>query len=99
MAYFFPVKDIAILSENDIATLQELAFYSAKRALTCPAETTRIRPAWESWIAASAKRGTLLTIYLFTYIYNASKNMLNFASNELSDVLVPESKTLGRRRR
>ncbi|KAJ5378086.1 uncharacterized protein N7496_005495 [Penicillium cataractarum] len=94
MAYFFPMSDTTLLGETDIATLQELAFYSAKRGLACPAESKQTRPDWESWIVASAKRRTLVAIYLFINIYNASKDMPSFVSNELADVLVPQGKAL-----
>lgn len=33
-------------------------------------------------------------MYLFISIYNASKDMPSFVSNELTDVLVPERKAL-----
>lgn len=36
----------------------------------------------------------LLTMYLFTCLYNAPKNMPNFASRELAGIPAPESKTL-----
>ncbi|KAJ5469304.1 hypothetical protein N7539_008922 [Penicillium diatomitis] len=47
----------------------------------------------------SAKRGvtkrrTLLTMYLFISLYNASKNIPNVMHNELAEVIVPESKAL-----
>ncbi|GLI81612.1 hypothetical protein PoHVEF18_009997 [Penicillium ochrochloron] len=71
LAYFYPINDTHTLPEKDIATLHEIAFYSAKRGLTCPDETTRNRPDWESWVVSSAKRRTLLTTYLFTSIYNS----------------------------
>ena len=94
MAYFFPMDDTQVLEDSDFVTLQEVAFYSVKRGFACPAETTQIRPDWESWIVASAKRRTVLTMYLFISIYNASKDLLNFVSDELAEVLVATSKTL-----
>lgn len=94
MAYFFPIDDTRVLEDSDIATLQELVFYPVKRGVACSAETTHTRPDWESWIVASAKRSTLLTMYLFISIYNASKDMTPFVSDELAEVLVPESKAL-----
>ncbi|KAJ5152669.1 uncharacterized protein N7482_009147 [Penicillium canariense] len=94
MAYFFPIDDTSLLEDNDIIALQEIAFYSAKRGLACEAEVSRTRPSWECWIVASAKRRTVLTMYLFTSIYNASKGLPNFVAEELKEVLVPESKAL-----
>jgi hypothetical protein len=93
LAYFYPINDTHTLPEKDIATLHEIAFYSAKRGLTCPDEITRNRPDWESWIVASAKRRTLLTTYLFTTIYSTSA-MSDSVSNELADVLAPDSESL-----
>ncbi|KAF7713940.1 Fungal Zn(2)-Cys(6) binuclear cluster domain-containing protein [Penicillium ucsense] len=57
-------------------------------------DNTQTRPDWESWIVASAKRRTLLTMYLFISIYNASKNIPNVMHNELAEVIVPESTAL-----
>ena len=77
-----------------IITLQDLAFRAAKAGFTCKAELSRTRPTWESWIIASSKRRTLFTMYLFTNVYNSDKGLPNFLSDELRDILVPESKAL-----
>ncbi|KAJ5594676.1 uncharacterized protein N7459_000884 [Penicillium hispanicum] len=94
MAYYHPLETTTLVDDSLIVALQDLAFRTAKTGLTTPAETAHTRPHWESWIAASAKRRTLLTMYLFTSVYNAARGLPNFVADELKDVLVPESKAL-----
>lgn len=93
-AYFSPIENVSLVDDPSMITLQDLAFRTAKAGLTCKAELSRMRPTWESWIIASSKRRTLFTMYLFTNVYNADKGLPNFLSDELRNILVPESKAL-----
>ncbi|KAJ5195391.1 uncharacterized protein N7498_008829 [Penicillium cinerascens] len=93
-AYFSPIDNASLVDDMSIITLQDLAFRTAKAGFTCKAELSRTRPTWESWIIASSKRRTLFTMYLFTNVYNSDKGVPNFLSDELRDILVPESKAL-----
>jgi hypothetical protein len=96
-AYFYPIyhaDHASLVDDMSMITLQELAFRAAKPGFTCRAELSGTRPTWESWVIASAKRRTLLAMYLFTSLYNSDKGRPNFLSDELRDMLVPESKAL-----
>lgn len=94
MAYFSPIDHHPMVDDSTMITLQEVAFRTAKIGLSCTAEASRARPNWESWIVASAKRRTILAMYLFSSIYNAQKGLPNFVADELTGMLVPESKDL-----
>jgi hypothetical protein len=74
--------------------MHDLAFRTAKAGFTCKAELSHVAPTWESWIIASSKRRSLLTMYLFTNVYNFGKGIPNFLSKELGNLLAPESKVL-----
>jgi hypothetical protein len=82
------VTDAAILS------LQDLAFRSAKTGLKCEAELAGTCPTWKAWILASAKRRTVLTMFLFISIYRSESGLSNFLFEELGDIVAPESKAL-----
>jgi hypothetical protein len=93
-AYFSPIDNIPLVDDINMINLQNLAFRAAEAGFTCKAELSRTRPTWESWIIASSKRRTLFTMYLFINVYNSDNGLPNFLSDELRDILVPESKAL-----
>ncbi|KAJ6135947.1 hypothetical protein N7512_001107 [Penicillium capsulatum] len=93
-AYFFPIGNTSLVDDSSLITIQNLAFRTAKAGFTCKAELSHMAPTWESWIIASSKRRTLLTMYLFTNVYNFDKGIPNFLSKELGNALAPESKVL-----
>ncbi|CAG8003370.1 unnamed protein product [Penicillium olsonii] len=74
--------------------MQELAFRSARAGLLSKAEESSTRPGWESWILTSCKRRTLITMYIFTNVYNSQMSLPNFVAEELRGVIAPESKVL-----
>ncbi|KAF7166053.1 hypothetical protein CNMCM5623_009968 [Aspergillus felis] len=93
-AYFFPIGNTSLVDDSSLITMHDLAFRTAKAGFTCKAELSHVAPTWESWIIASSKRRTLLTMYLFTNVYNFGKGIPNFLSKELGNILAPESKVL-----
>ncbi|GKZ34936.1 hypothetical protein AbraIFM66950_005333 [Aspergillus brasiliensis] len=81
-AYFFPIGDTSLVDDSSLITMHDLAFRTAKAGFTCKAELSHVAPTWESWIIASSKRRSLLTMYLFTNVYNFGKGIPNFLSKE-----------------
>ncbi|KAK5991580.1 hypothetical protein PT974_09865 [Cladobotryum mycophilum] len=74
--------------------LQELAFLTSRQGLVCVAEQQRIRPGWESWIVAEAKRRTLFTMYLFDGVLTSEAGQPTFLGIELQGLLAPAAKSL-----
>lgn len=94
VAYSNPLGQVSLVNDAAIKTLQGLAFRSAKTGLSCEAEQAGTCPTWESWILASAKRRTVLTMYLFICVYYAESGLSSFLFDELGDIFAPESKAL-----
>ncbi|KIX05970.1 uncharacterized protein Z518_03944 [Rhinocladiella mackenziei CBS 650.93] len=74
--------------------LQELACASSRRGLMCSAELQHVRPRWEAWIVAEAKRRTLYTMYLFDSVLSTQDGLPTFLGTELRGLLAPANKLL-----
>lgn len=72
--------------------LQDLACSCSLQGLVSVAEQQRVRPKWESWIVAEAKRRTLFTMYLFDSVLLAEDGLPNFLGTELRGLLAPAAK-------
>ncbi|GJN75942.1 hypothetical protein PLICBS_010052 [Purpureocillium lilacinum] len=92
MAYFSPISGIPLVNDATMVTLQEMAFCAAQGGLVSTAELAGSRPAWESWIVASAKRRAMFAFYLLSSVYNADNNVPNFLAEELRGVFAPDAK-------
>ncbi|KAL4949321.1 hypothetical protein BDW69DRAFT_198197 [Aspergillus filifer] len=78
------------VTDQDMITLMDLAFRTARNSLILASETSHKRPSWESWIMASTKRRAIYVMYLFSSLYNAENGLPNFVAEELRDLPVPE---------
>jgi len=77
-----------------IMNLQELACSSARVGLICSADREHIRPRWEAWIVAEAKRRSLFTMYLFDSVLSVQDGLPTFLGTELSGLPAPQNKAL-----
>lgn len=69
--------------------LQELACSASRQGLICTAEQQHIRPKWESWIVAEAKRRTLYVMYLLDSLLSAQDGLPTFLGTELYGLPAP----------
>ncbi|OHE98227.1 hypothetical protein CORC01_06424 [Colletotrichum orchidophilum] len=83
----------SFLSEAMMNT-QELACAVAKKGLMCVSEEDDIRPRWECWIAAEAKRRTLFTMCLFDSALLTHDGLPTHLATELRGLLAPACKAL-----
>lgn len=77
-----------------MTNLQELACSSSHRGLTCAADLRRVRPRWEEWIVAEAKRRTLYVMYLFDSVLSAHEGFPTFLGTELQGLPAPANTLL-----
>lgn len=94
LAYFSPIGDGNLVDHSTIMNLQELACRVSSNGLLCAAELSHTRPRWESWLVASAKRRTILTMYLFSNIFNAMNDMPVYLAVELKHIPVSSNRLL-----
>ncbi|KAG2174695.1 hypothetical protein INT43_005753 [Umbelopsis isabellina] len=95
MILFFRLRLPCNAQFRDIMTsLQDLASASARQGLICAADQRRIRPRWEEWIVAEAKRRTLFVMYLFDSILSAQMGFPTFLGTELHGLPAPANKLL-----
>lgn len=76
--------------------LQDLASAASRRGLMCIAEQQRVRPRWEAWITAEAKRRTLFTMYLFDSVLSAQDGLPTLLGTELQGLPAPANHSLWR---
>ncbi|OAQ69638.1 C6 finger domain-containing protein [Pochonia chlamydosporia 170] len=74
--------------------LQDLAGLSCRQGLVCNEELQRVRPSWEAWIIAEAKRRTLFTMYLFDGVLSSIDGLPTYLGTELQGLPAPASKDL-----
>lgn len=81
-----------------MTNLQELACATAGSGLVCAADHhhRRIRPRWEEWIVAEAKRRSLFVMYLFDSIISAQEGLPAFLGTELHCLPAPAGRLLWR---
>ncbi|KAF4999854.1 hypothetical protein FDECE_11385 [Fusarium decemcellulare] len=77
-----------------IINLQEIACANSRRGLVCLSEQQGIRPKWESWIVAEARRRTLFTMYFFDNVLSAQDGLSIYLGAELQGLPAPSSKPL-----
>jgi hypothetical protein len=95
MVLFFQLSQDSDRQFRDIVTkLQELACVSARDGLICAADQQRVRPRWEEWIVAEAKRRTLYVMYLFDSILATEEGLPTFLGVELHGLPAPANKLL-----
>ncbi|RSL64731.1 hypothetical protein CEP54_004586 [Fusarium duplospermum] len=92
--YLTPSQGPAPFLRQAIINLQEIACTSSQRGLVCVAEQDGIRPKWEAWIIAEAKRRTLYTMYFLDNVLSAQDGLPTYLGSELRGLPAPSSKTL-----
>ncbi|KAL4961605.1 Zn(II)2Cys6 transcription factor domain-containing protein [Aspergillus stella-maris] len=98
LLYFSPIHfqspEEGKVTDQDMITLMELAFRTAKNGLTSASDVSQKRPHWASWIIAATKRRAIYVMYLFSSLYNSENGLPNFVAEELRYLPVPEGKCL-----
>jgi hypothetical protein len=78
--------------------LQSLASSTSGQGLVCEAEQRGIRPKWEAWIVAEAKRRSLFAMYLFDSGLSSQDGLKTHLGTELQGLPAPSSKLLWKAR-
>ncbi|KAF4446231.1 hypothetical protein F53441_10116 [Fusarium austroafricanum] len=94
MVLFFHLGPSMPFLRTAMINLQELACLTCRQGLACVAEQQGIRPKWEAWILAEAKRRTLYTMYFLDNVLSAHDGLPIYLATELRGVYLPSSKTL-----
>ncbi|UZP40465.1 hypothetical protein NXS19_008281 [Fusarium pseudograminearum] len=91
--YLSPGGPVSFLRQA-VINLQEIACVCSRRGLVCLSEQQAIRPTWEDWIVAEAKRRTLFTMYNFDNVLSAHDGFSIYLGAELTGLPAPSSKSL-----
>ncbi|KAF4962893.1 hypothetical protein FSARC_9049 [Fusarium sarcochroum] len=91
--FFHPSPTMPFLRQA-IINLQEIACSTSRQGLVCLAEQQGIRPRWEAWVVAEAKRRTLFTMYFLDNVLSAQDNLPTYIGYELHGLYAPSSKAL-----
>ncbi|KAF4472490.1 C6 finger domain [Fusarium albosuccineum] len=96
MVLFFHLnsRGPATFLRQAIINLQEIACASSRRGLVCLSEQQGIRPKWEAWTVAEARRRTLFTMYFFDNVLSAQDGLSIYLGVELQGLPAPSSKSL-----
>ncbi|KIN02617.1 hypothetical protein OIDMADRAFT_102728 [Oidiodendron maius Zn] len=94
MLFFSRQQGQSLVDRQIMINLLDFACDIAQDGLVCPGEISKIRPDWESWIVACAKRRTLYTLYFFDNIFCAAHNLPTFLGEELESLPAPARKSL-----
>ncbi|KAI1073780.1 MFS general substrate transporter [Whalleya microplaca] len=95
MVLFFNIGQVSNpFLRQAMMNLQDLACSSSRQGLMCVAEQRRVRPRWEAWIVAEAKRRTLFAMYLFDSVLSTQEGLQTFLGTELRGLPAPASKSL-----
>lgn len=83
------------IEEQIILDISELSLQLAAGGLALPEETSQDNlPLYQDWTLISAKRRTILTIYMITYAWSVRRNYPAFHCFELQLMLAPASRPL-----
>lgn len=94
MGFVSPQPELLFTDRSIMINLLDFACDIAASGLVCPAEISKTRPDWESWIVADAKRRTLYTLYLFDNIFCAENGLPTYLGLELEGLPAPARKSL-----
>lgn len=94
MLFFSRQHGQSLVDRQIMINLLDFACDIAQDGLVCPGEIAKIRPDWESWIVACAKRRTLYTLYFFDNIFCAAHDLPTFLGEELESLPAPARKSL-----
>lgn len=91
--FFWLPQDSRTFLHQAVMRLQDIACTCSRRGLVCLEEQKRLRPRWEAWIVAEAKRRTLFTMYLFDNVLSAHDSAPSYVGNELRGLPAPSGKS------
>src|SRR5438105_3552087 len=74
--------------------LQKVVSFVAGTGLILTEEREKKRPAWECWIHVTAKRRTILSLYLLHWSYSVYHGLESFACSQLGFMPAPAPKFL-----
>ncbi|KAF5668085.1 integral membrane protein [Fusarium heterosporum] len=94
MVLFFHLSPAMPFLRQAIINLQDIACLAARQGLVCRAEQQGIRPKWEAWVVAEAKRRTLYTMYFLDNVLSAQDGLPTYLAHELKGLYAPSSKIL-----
>jgi len=94
MVLFFHLGPSMPFLRQAMINLQEIACATSREGLVCTAEQRGIRPKWQSWIMAEAKRRTLYTMYFLDNVLSAHDGLTTYLGTELRGLYSPSSKYL-----
>ncbi|KAH7262934.1 hypothetical protein BKA59DRAFT_464741 [Fusarium tricinctum] len=94
MVLFFHLSPASMFLRQTIINLQDIACLASQQGLVCVAEQQGIRPRWEAWIVAEAKRRTLYTMYFLDNVLSAQDGLPTYLGHELKGLYAPSSKSL-----
>ncbi|KAJ6558667.1 hypothetical protein B0H10DRAFT_2120697 [Mycena sp. CBHHK59/15] len=92
--FFSAGAESTMVDTSVMINLQELASTMSQTILRASEGSNNIRPAWEAWVMAEAKRRTLYTMYMFDNIFNFAHNAPSYIAAELGKLPAPSSKLL-----
>lgn len=95
MVLFFNLDQASMpFLRQAIIDLQEIACATSRQGLVCIAEQEGLRPEWEMWTVAEAKRRTLYTMYFLDNVLSAKDGLPTYIAHELKGLYAPSSKEL-----
>ncbi|KAG5665437.1 hypothetical protein KAF25_009562 [Fusarium avenaceum] len=94
MVLFFHLSPVSMFLRQAIINLQDIACLASQQGLVCVAEQQGIRPRWEAWIVAEAKRRTLYTMYFLDNVLTTQDGLPTYLGHELKGLYAPSSKIL-----
>jgi hypothetical protein len=95
MVLFFHLSPVSMpFLRQAIINLQDIACLASQQGLVCVAEQQGIRPRWEAWVVAEAKRRTLYTMYFLDNVLSAQDGLPTYLGHELKGLYAPSSKVL-----
>ncbi|KAJ4251910.1 hypothetical protein NW762_011207 [Fusarium torreyae] len=94
MVLFFHPNPAMPFLRQAMINLQEIACSTSQQGLVCLAEQQGIRPRWEAWVVAEAKRRTLFTMYFLDNVLSAQDGLPTYIGYELHGLYAPSSKAL-----
>jgi hypothetical protein len=95
MVFFSSDHGNSLIDRQVMITLEAFACDVATTGLVCPAETSKSRSDWGSWIVVSTKHGTLYALYLFDNRYCSEHGLPAFLGEELASPCAREQGSVG----
>lgn len=92
--FFYVEQDRDDYLANAMVILQALARHVTLQGLVVRSKASNCRPIWEEWVAAEAKRRTILVMYLFDTLLAIGYELPTYLMVELQGLPAPGPKSL-----